>query len=247
MGRWLSPDLIGGNIGNPQSLNRYAYVFNNPLAFIDPDGLDGAAPDATQGELRALLERFWHWLTSGSGGGGGCTGTCGVDPPQFPFSQYSNLRLFPQGFNRLNSSSIEVNWRLRNANGKSGPGASYLVFEHLSQCGANGTTCMNGEAIGPIPFYRAQTPGYPDLDPNVMRDSYGGMAASNKLQWFTIQPLGKAPFNLMYNPKSQIPVLLHYDGKDWAFQSINKDAGESKVTVNGYSTIPDYPEITGEH
>ena len=38
-GRWLSPDPVGGNITNPQSLNRYAYVLNNPTTLTDPLGL----------------------------------------------------------------------------------------------------------------------------------------------------------------------------------------------------------------
>ena len=38
-GRWLSPDPLGGDVTNPQSLNRYAYVTNNPTNFIDPLGL----------------------------------------------------------------------------------------------------------------------------------------------------------------------------------------------------------------
>jgi RHS repeat-associated protein len=38
-GRWLSPDPIGGDTSNPQSLNRYAYVLNNPTNLIDPLGL----------------------------------------------------------------------------------------------------------------------------------------------------------------------------------------------------------------
>jgi len=40
-GRWLSPDPDAGDISNPQSLNRYAYVTNNPLALTDPTGLQG--------------------------------------------------------------------------------------------------------------------------------------------------------------------------------------------------------------
>jgi RHS repeat-associated protein len=43
-GRWLSPDPVAGSIYNPQSLNRYAYVLNNPVNFIDPLGLDGTPP-----------------------------------------------------------------------------------------------------------------------------------------------------------------------------------------------------------
>jgi RHS repeat-associated protein len=38
-GRFISADLVGGDIGNPQSLNRYVYVLNNPLKFSDPTGL----------------------------------------------------------------------------------------------------------------------------------------------------------------------------------------------------------------
>jgi len=51
-GRWLSPDpagLAAADLANPQSLNRYAYVANNPLAFTDPQGLQGCPPGATQG------------------------------------------------------------------------------------------------------------------------------------------------------------------------------------------------------
>jgi len=41
-GRWLSPDPAGSSVAspdNPQSWNRYAYVQNNPLNAIDPNGL----------------------------------------------------------------------------------------------------------------------------------------------------------------------------------------------------------------
>jgi RHS repeat-associated protein len=44
-GRWLSPDPSGWKAVNqayPQSLNRYAYVQNNPMSLTDPDGLDCA-------------------------------------------------------------------------------------------------------------------------------------------------------------------------------------------------------------
>jgi RHS repeat-associated protein len=38
MGRFLSPDSVGGSPDNPQSWNLYSYVLNNPLINTDPDG-----------------------------------------------------------------------------------------------------------------------------------------------------------------------------------------------------------------
>ena len=46
-GRWLSTDPAGlgaADPTNPQTWNRYAYVMNNPLAYIDPSGLFGSCP-----------------------------------------------------------------------------------------------------------------------------------------------------------------------------------------------------------
>ncbi len=45
LGRWHSPDPLGGDITNPQTLNRYAYVLNDPTSLIDPMGL-GTCPNA---------------------------------------------------------------------------------------------------------------------------------------------------------------------------------------------------------
>jgi RHS repeat-associated protein len=39
LGRWMTPDPMGGDVTNPQSLNRYAYVLNNPTTLTDPMGL----------------------------------------------------------------------------------------------------------------------------------------------------------------------------------------------------------------
>jgi RHS repeat-associated protein len=39
LGRFSSPDPLAGSIANPQSLNRYAYVLNDPANLFDPLGL----------------------------------------------------------------------------------------------------------------------------------------------------------------------------------------------------------------
>ena len=38
IGRFISVDPVGGNVGNSQSWNRYVYVENNPINAFDPDG-----------------------------------------------------------------------------------------------------------------------------------------------------------------------------------------------------------------
>ena len=39
-GRFLSTDPLAGDITDPQTLNKYAYVRNNPIGYVDPSGMD---------------------------------------------------------------------------------------------------------------------------------------------------------------------------------------------------------------
>ncbi len=54
LNRWIQPDTIVPSLSNPQSLNRYTYVNNNPLRYTDPSGhcyTDSGSwiPDGTDG------------------------------------------------------------------------------------------------------------------------------------------------------------------------------------------------------
>jgi len=92
-GRFLTPDWSAtpeavpyGHFENPQSLNLYAYVKNNPVSDVDVDGHDGlsdgfVAPDSNwdprgaQGKqnLNGLTKsspRWWQWLRNGLTGHG---------------------------------------------------------------------------------------------------------------------------------------------------------------------------------
>ncbi len=58
LGRFTSPDPkpSSAKISDPQSLNRYAYVGNNPLAFVDPDGREKLSITITVGIARPTIQ-----------------------------------------------------------------------------------------------------------------------------------------------------------------------------------------------
>jgi RHS repeat-associated protein len=71
IGRFISPDSIVPNPGDPRDLNRYAYVRNNPLRYTDPSGhvlVGGVAPDDSYMQRNAYGVQFtagagasWNW------------------------------------------------------------------------------------------------------------------------------------------------------------------------------------------
>jgi RHS repeat-associated protein len=83
IGRWHSPDPLGGDITNPQSLNRYAYVLNNPTSMTDPLGLGDCGGDTidTCGNVPPTGGGHYGGHGGGGSGGGGVGGgaTCNVD------------------------------------------------------------------------------------------------------------------------------------------------------------------------
>ncbi|HYL85217.1 MAG TPA: RHS repeat-associated core domain-containing protein [Candidatus Angelobacter sp.] len=92
-GRWPHPDpsgLASVNLSDPQTLNRYAYVRNNPLVMIDPQGLGDDVPGCEEDG-----EEVDDCHSEGDSGGGGSSAggesgntcnnsdtdpTCGGDP-----------------------------------------------------------------------------------------------------------------------------------------------------------------------
>jgi RHS repeat-associated protein len=101
-GRWLAPDPYDGSydLTNPQSLNRYAYVLNNPLSFRDPLGLE----DDECGDDDSCDDGGGGGSGGGGGGSGGAGGggySDGGSPPDTPPSGYS-----PTGVNTSDGNPI---------------------------------------------------------------------------------------------------------------------------------------------
>ena len=75
-GRWPSPDpagLAAVDPTNPQSWNRYAYVNNNPLRYVDPTGMDQSSDCYWYGNCSALFGPGGAGGSSYGGGPSGCT------------------------------------------------------------------------------------------------------------------------------------------------------------------------------
>jgi RHS repeat-associated protein len=89
LSRFFQPDPYDGsyNFGDPQSLNRYAYVQNDPVNFTDPSGLNLEAPGSGGYCIRyhyynpSTGEGFWgSWQCYGGGGDtGGRGGLAGTE------------------------------------------------------------------------------------------------------------------------------------------------------------------------
>jgi RHS repeat-associated protein len=66
MGRFLQPDPLVPEPGNPQSLNRYSYVLNNPLRYTDPTGMypvdgEGERLDIAPLDILPIPPDAWFW------------------------------------------------------------------------------------------------------------------------------------------------------------------------------------------
>ncbi len=61
LGRFLQPDPLVPELGHPQAFNRYAYVYNNPLRYVDDGGHLPLLPLLVAGALIALKAIDYGW------------------------------------------------------------------------------------------------------------------------------------------------------------------------------------------
>lgn len=67
IGRFLSQDPASGDLANPQTLNKYSYVLNNPLRYTDPTGMWPTIDDASKffESATEVLNNIGDFLTFG--------------------------------------------------------------------------------------------------------------------------------------------------------------------------------------
>jgi hypothetical protein len=76
-GRFITPDPghVGANVNDPQTWNAYVYVGNDPINWVDPDGLKKECPKKTKEDDPPIIcvdvEGEDPGTGSGGGGGGG--------------------------------------------------------------------------------------------------------------------------------------------------------------------------------
>jgi len=74
MGRFMSADPLGGSLANPQSLNKYTYVLNNPLRYTDPTGLYACADDKNGSHCASKQDQAFEKTLAGLRGKDGDVG-----------------------------------------------------------------------------------------------------------------------------------------------------------------------------
>jgi len=98
------------NIGDPQSFNRYAYVLNDPITFVDPSGLctfrinitgnlNSRARAAAENELRRIFEQAGHSVVFG--GTGAADRTYDID-----VGLWKNARVRSGNINALGATQV---------------------------------------------------------------------------------------------------------------------------------------------
>ncbi|QQS58748.1 CHAP domain-containing protein [Candidatus Peregrinibacteria bacterium] len=134
--RFISIDPWAGDLTDPQSLNKYAYVRNNPLKYVDPTGMKVSEYQVfspKNGDRYELGEKMGEYRGIEIISGGNKTGTgnhpyqCTTLAKEFALSEYGvNLGGTGNGVHYGNQEKINNAF---NANNKDNPG-TYTVYQN---------------------------------------------------------------------------------------------------------------------
>ncbi|MGH9433863.1 MAG: RHS repeat-associated core domain-containing protein, partial [Terriglobia bacterium] len=213
-GRWLTPDPVGGDLTNPQSLNRYAYALNNPESLTDPSGL--CPPDEPCGHLLDPSTCDGIACAGSLSGGGGqdefellqlaagmCLGNC-TDAGGVQFTGYLDGQYVNTTFD---SWDDYASWRTAVA--ALPQNEIYDAFwALLENNGLNPNTEFGVFGYQQGPTWNVQLLGYPLNTANAAQgripDPYHGVHAGNS--WYGLSPVNT--LHLVDDPKG---AEAHFD------------------------------------
>lgn len=197
-GRWISPDpagLAAADPGNPQSWNRYAYVVNNPLALIDPTGLDycsGNSPYTSGGGGTENLPAPWCSQICALGYLAACEGY---------YNAFEGLQAMVNSLGGIGGGFLpgenSINWPL---------GTGNLFGDIWNALGLpSGLSCPQVGGVsnflcgGINPIMDSNPPG---VDPNVVCDDNGNCTTFDE-----VQVTDKEPSSLLHLSKDDCEKL----------------------------------------
>lgn len=173
MGRFLSPDPLGGHLEYPQSLNKYAYVMNNPLRYTDPTGMD--LQEVCTGKGSATCGKSHWWNRERHVGTTDAKGHFHVTH----FQTDANGNLAGHNIN-FNTSGIHIDGNKgefiagtdpTRVNGESGTPWADTHFDAVDNCG--GTCEARGTLFFGKPMSQSDLANFNLKGPNVGLDSLG--------------------------------------------------------------------------
>jgi RHS repeat-associated protein len=114
LGRFISADPFVSRPTDLQSLNRYAYVLNNPLALVDPTGYADDQPHQEQTAV-AIAERDIQWDYATQGEPVQCFGNCIVNMGKLSLVQTEEERKTYEGGNLVAIEDVPL-WDVYSGN-----------------------------------------------------------------------------------------------------------------------------------
>jgi RHS repeat-associated protein len=245
-GRFTGADPLAGNLLRPQTLNRYAYVINDPLGFSDPLGLSHHCTPGTPGYPEDCPRDDDHGEGDGPGNSGvdASQGTCpsgiridGVCLPRGPGLMVDGtsviLVILDDCFDP-NSGVRLVDYTIRNKDGSDVGEKRYDIWEQHTNMSLGGKW--------------GQSKNVPD---NLFQDqiapwSFGnpeGVVSSQR--YFVVAPAGAAMGH------ANIVPISSEDGETGLVEGIwmrqnTKDMRKNEVMINGRKAPRDCPGKYGQ-
>jgi RHS repeat-associated protein len=130
-GRFTSPDpyLPSAEVGNPQTWNRYAYTFNNPLVYVDPTGLITDFIDEKTGERTRVEDHKDQVIVAKTNQIKNFKALWDAGDPANRTAYYNGLARFERTWQRLSITPGEFTLRVATTYGESSAFRSSAGYE----------------------------------------------------------------------------------------------------------------------